>query len=77
MGNSTGRRSRVDYSGNLLDDEWKIPVGDPGVIIEEICCTFEYDVAIDVVGAIEGTTDVIDEVCSGYVTLVRGEEDAF
>ena len=52
-------------------------MGDPGVIIDEICCTFEYDVASDVVGAMEGTTDVIEEVCSGYVTLVRGDDDAF
>ena len=48
---------------NSLEDEWKSPVGDDGVIMLEICCcTFEYVDAIDVVG----TTDDNDVVvCSG------------
>jgi hypothetical protein len=46
-------------------------VGDAGVIMLEICCTLVY-----VGGAIAvlGTTDV---VCSGYVTVVLGDDDAF
>jgi len=42
-------------------------------MLEICCCTFEYVDAMDVVG----TTEASVVVCSGYVVVIRGEDEEF